>query len=139
MSTPHMNELVPCPLCGRAEEVFACNMCNGARKVPRYMTEKCIHYGPPQCGETPFGRGPLCRKHGCIVCGEIGMADYEEEQLCLECGTLNHRCGWCGNPAMAVGADGTYSCGQGQGDGLESHNNKNVVYTPLWHLYVNDA
>ena len=137
MSTPRMNELVPCPFCSPSGSVLVqCSLCHGNGEVPRYMAMKCIHMC---CEKSPFGRGPLCRKHGCVVCGEVMLADYEEEQLCDECGTLNHRCTWCGKPAMSVGADGTYTCGQGQGDGLEAHDNKNVVYTPLWHLYVNDA
>lgn len=47
---------------------------------------------------------------------------------------MNHiapNCSWCGKRAIARGEDGTYSCGQGQGDGLESHDNVGVVYTPL--------
>jgi hypothetical protein len=131
VTTPRMNELVPCPACGRADVVFACNVCNGAREVPRYMAEKCIH---PGCDESPFGRGPLCRKHGCIVCGEVMLADYEEEQLCDECGTANHRCTECAKPAVAIasfssGVGPHFSCGDRACD------KPKVLYTPLWHGY----
>ena len=41
------------------------------------------------------------------------------------------KCTWCGEKAAAKGADGTYSCGSGQGDGKEHHVNIGVQYTPL--------
>lgn len=40
-------------------------------------------------------------------------------------------CSWCDKPAISAGEDGTFSCGQGQGDGLGSHDNVGVLYTPL--------
>ncbi len=40
-------------------------------------------------------------------------------------------CSWCDRPAAAKGDDGTLSCGQGQGDGLEPHDNVGVQYMPL--------
>lgn len=41
------------------------------------------------------------------------------------------KCSWCDKPATARGNDGTYSCGQGQGDGLEPHNTIRVPYIPM--------
>ena len=40
-------------------------------------------------------------------------------------------CSWCDKPATATGADGTRSCGQGQGDGLTPHNTTGVLYSPI--------
>lgn len=43
------------------------------------------------------------------------------------------KCSWCDKPATAVGKDGTYSCGYGQGPGEtgDPHNTQDVWYTPL--------
>lgn len=46
--------------------------------------------------------------------------------------TTEPKCSWCDKMATAKGTDGTYSCGQGQGDGLESHDTRGVVYTTLY-------
>ena len=40
-------------------------------------------------------------------------------------------CTWCKRRATTRGADGTFSCGQGQGDNKPAHNNLKVLYTPL--------
>jgi hypothetical protein len=47
-------------------------------------------------------------------------------------------CSWCDKPAKLRGEDGTYSCGQGQGDGLEPHDNLNVVYMPLEKIQMDN-
>ena len=40
-------------------------------------------------------------------------------------------CSWCKRRAVARGADGTYSCGSGQGDGKQHHVNIRVRYMPM--------
>jgi hypothetical protein len=40
-------------------------------------------------------------------------------------------CSWCKKRAVAKGADGTFSCGSGQGDGKDHHVNMRVRYMPL--------
>ena len=40
-------------------------------------------------------------------------------------------CSWCDKPATTQGTDGTFSCGQGQGDNLDPHDNIKVLYVPL--------
>lgn len=41
------------------------------------------------------------------------------------------KCSWCERDATHLGSDGTWTCGQGQGDGMEPHSNIGVVYSPL--------
>lgn len=126
-------ELVPCPMCKSADEVFACTMCNGTREVPRHMAEECIH---PGCHKPPFGRGPLCREHGCVTCGEVILADYEEDRWCDECGTIGFRCYKCGKPALSIAEDMTMltpSCGDRACEKI------GLLYTPIWKGYVNQA
>jgi len=45
-------------------------------------------------------------------------------------------CSWCDKSAKSVGRDGTFSCNQGQGDGLEPHGNKGVTYSPVGEMRI---
>lgn len=40
-------------------------------------------------------------------------------------------CSWCKRRATHKGADGTFSCGSGQGDGKAHHCTTRVLYRPM--------
>lgn len=85
---PCEDELVDCPVCNSPDVIWiapldSCPACGGKKKVTRESLERCFH---PGCTEPAVKPGLLCKNHGCIQCGEVILADYEDERLCEECG-----------------------------------------------------
>lgn len=71
-------------------------------EAPEVTTARCYHpcaCGPDVC--THHGRrctnpplpGGLCAEHGCVKCGHVILANYEDERLCHDCGLLQERVG----------------------------------------------
>ena len=52
------------------------------------MSEPCQYHDVkgPDCGRPAVADGYFCDQHGCVRCGYVIAADYEDELLCFECG-----------------------------------------------------
>ncbi len=88
MAVDGRDDLIECPFCADMDEVWACSLCGGRGVVPKDVAAECMH---PGCEEAIYEDGPLCQKHGCVKCGAVIMADYEDERLCDECGDKKYR------------------------------------------------